>query len=211
MGVPHVRVELQGTLVSGAEKWSTGFSTAPPAGGAVIDAAALATSAQTLFKAQWDAAFGFATVFPLSTAFTGARVQQLEADGTILASAEAVLAAPDAGSAELALPPQCAVVLSLRTGLSGARYRGRMYLPGPGASGVTSVGRLQSSVQEALALRMHDFMSAWNTAHSAMPVGVASGMGGFVTTVTQLQVGNIVDTQRRRRDALPEGYVSIAL
>lgn len=211
MGVPHIRVELQGTLANGAEKWSAGFSTAPPTGGALADVADLATTAQSLFVTNVMGVSVVKDLFPTSMAFTGVRCQQIEADGTLRATASVLLGTPAAGTQGLSLPAQCAVVVSLRTATPGARGRGRLYLPSPAADQTTVTGRLLTAARDLLAEGMANFFDGWNADASTMPVGVASSVGGFVTTVTSIQVGDVIDTQRRRRDTLPESYKSRTL
>lgn len=101
------------------------------------------------------------------------------------------------------LPPQVALVITLRTALVGQHYRGRVYLPGfgettnttsgaasSGSNGVTFIGTIKSALQG-----------------SGMDLGVISRPNplatppwtGFVTTVTSIVCRDLVwDTQRRR-------------
>lgn len=211
MGVPHIRVELIGTLSNGAERWSTGFATAPPTGGALADVETLAVTATSLFLSDFWGSSGINLYFPLSSRFTGARVQQLEADGTVRATHTTLLATSSAGSGTVSLPPQCSVVASLRTPTAGPRGRGRMYLPVPAVAALVNSGRIGPGPRQGFADGLQLFFNDWNADALTAPVGVASGMGGFVTTVTRIEIGDVVDTQRRRRDALPEDYLARAI
>lgn len=211
MAVPHIRVELRGTTASGAEVWSCGFSTAPPVGGGLADVESLALEAAVTFANNFFSVTAVNSAFGTATRFTSTRVQQLEADGSVRATAESILGTPVVGSATTSLPTQCAVVVSLRSPTAGARGRGRMYLPNPAASALQSNGRLTTTVRDALAVNMRSAMNIWNGLADTEPVGVASAAGGFVTTVNKIQVGDVVDTQRRRRDALPESYYTTDL
>lgn len=212
MGVEHIRVELFGNLMGGAERWSAGFSLPPLVGSGTQPLITIAEDTASAFDSQWEGtSFSIGAYMPLSTSFLGAKATHLADDGSVLGTASKLLATPDTGTQELALPPQCAIVVSLRTPTAGARGRGRMYLPGPGTESLTDNGRLQGSVRDALAARMVDFIGNVNSLLTPQVVGVASNVGGFITTVTAVAVGDVVDTQRRRRDALPEGYVTIDL
>jgi len=209
VGVPHVRIELLGTLASGAERWSTGFSTAPPAGGGAADLESLVSEALETFQNDvWTATptYGFLSN---TVALTGARAQQLADDGTVLGTAEKLLPAPVPGNATSTLPPQCSIVISLRTGWPGPRGRGRMYFPCLAPASLTSIGRLSATAQEGLTTNFQTFFNDWNALSDTMPVAVASNVGGFVTTVSSVQVGSVVDTQRRRRDTMVESYYSL--
>lgn len=211
VGVAHIRIDLLGTLCSGAEKWSMGFSTAPPGGGALADLENLAITASTLFQAD---VWGTSTINDygaVTSKFLGARASQLTAAGKVTASAESILASPSTAGNTLAMPPQSSVVVSLRTGLSGPRHRGRMYFPALGSTALTATGRLQPAARDSLASAMQLFFDDWNDDPTTFTASVASNAGQFVEAITSIKVGDVIDTQRRRRDALPEAYVDRAI
>lgn len=107
-------------------------------------------------------------------------------------------------------PPQCSVVVSLLTGLAGRSRRGRMYLPGMGASMSVSTYLLDSGQQqdiaEQLALLLSGMADVGSGVASIFPV-VYSATLNVLTPVSQVAVGNVIDTQRRRRDGLNESYL----
>lgn len=209
--VPHIRVELLGTLCNGAEKWSMGFSTAPPPGGATADVEGFADTATSAFSTEvWDAT-GMNDYKAGSSQFLGSRVQQIKSDGTVLVSAESMLTSPSTGGATLAMPPQSSIVISLLTALAGPRHRGRMYFPALGTPALTATGRLQPAARNLLGTLMSAFLDSWNADLDTLPVGVASAVGNEVTTVNRIRVGDVIDTQRRRRDSLPEAFITEAL
>lgn len=214
MGVAHLRIELFGTVAGGAEHWSAGFSTAPPGGGGLADVAVLSNLASNLFDADFFGAVGINGLFRSSVVFIGARARQLNSAGVTVAVAEDVLTTPTAGGAgggAESLPPQVSEVISLRTSSPGARHRGRMYLPPLASNCLTANGRLDSSVRTTVLNGMKDFFDDWNADANTLPVAVASNAGSFVETVTHIQLGDVFDTQRRRRDRLPESYASVNL
>lgn len=103
-------------------------------------------------------------------------------------------------SGSSALPPQCAVVLSLRTALSGRRYRGRMYLPGIPTSKVTSNGTLTTTDRQAYADSAKGMMVAMDALFSGSDeLCVYSRVEDHKERVTSIRVGNRIDTQRRRK------------
>lgn len=105
--------------------------------------------------------------------------------------------------AQVALPNQCAVVVTLETGTPGRSHRGRAYLPPVNINALRQDGQLLSSACTQLA---NSFASMLKALHDdPAPVGrpvVASATKGSMTTVNQVRVDSIVDTQRRRRNKL---------
>jgi hypothetical protein len=204
--IAHCRVELRGTLSEGSEVWSMGFSTQPVIGSTPsMDDVAL--TALTLFEEQVWGSVAIKAAMPNGTSLDSSRAQSFDDAGVVTGTGEAQLSTPEYGDSVNSLPPQCAVVVSLRTPIPGARGRGRMYFPAPGADQVGIAGRLLTATRDAIGLRMALFFNAFN-ADPAMPtVAVASSVGEFVTSVDEIRVGDVIDTQRRRRDALPEAYV----
>lgn len=102
-----------------------------------------------------------------------------------------------------ALPPQTALVVTLRTASAGRRFRGRVYLPG-----FCEAVNLTNGVFSALASPVN-FITAIKSAltTSGMDLGVLSRPNpdatppnaGFITVVTSMVLRDSVwDTQRRR-------------
>lgn len=112
----------------------------------------------------------------------------------------------DAGTSTAAsLPFQCAPAVSLRTNTLSRAGRGRFYAPSLAVDQVAG-GRMTSAAQGTLA-----------DAAEALVQGLTSGGGTLViyhrapagtTPVTSLDVGDVIDTQRRRRNKLTESRVS---
>lgn len=123
-------------------------------------------------------------------------------------------ATPTKGTAA-GVPPQCTVVLSLRSGFSlGRANYGRMYLPhtrpafpamlpvmdDTAAGAIADAGKV---FVNALADRINDSTTA--TVFPAIMSAVGSGTAKGVTAVA---CGNVIDTQRRRRNGLNEFYLT---
>lgn len=108
-----------------------------------------------------------------------------------------------AGTASAAtLPPQCAVVLTLRTSLATRSGRGRMYLPywGEAIDTTTRLGNATAinAAVDALALWINNLTASTPTTTGV----VVSQTHGTTATITSIDADNVIDTQRRRRNKL---------
>lgn len=131
---------------------------------------------------------------------------------------ETILSPVVAGSGAHSKTPQDAVVLSLRTSTPGARGRGRLYWPAQGAS-LSSVFQMTTPTPANTAGGAKTWLQAINSAMDGVYIAQASALRVALSVrsvtdhvcrdVTSIQVGSILDTQRRRRDALPETYSTV--
>jgi hypothetical protein len=110
------------------------------------------------------------------------------------------------------VPPQDTVVLSLRSGfhLGHANY-GRMYLPHTIMPLQSGQAHASSSDVAALTLSAKTFLDGINDlssskSHPSKIVIRSSKGAGSTKAVAEVKVGNIIDTQRRRRNQLTETY-----
>lgn len=106
------------------------------------------------------------------------------------------------------LPFQCAVAISTRSNLATRSGRGRFYLP-PLAEGNTAAGRLSTSAQAGIVTAVNQFFSALDTG-GLEPV-LLNRTTLVQTPITQFDVGDIIDTQRRRRNGLIEQRTTSAI
>lgn len=148
-------------------------------------------------------------------AWTGCRVEARSLAGVLEALAEGNRAAPVAGTGPSDKTFSTAMVLSLKTALPGGRGRGRLYWP------ATGVGLSPTTLRVAPA-NVSTFLSAIKgylaAIEGAIDASVDGGMGlvvwsrtnSAVSLVNTVQMGDVLDTQRRRRDAVTEGYSSLA-
>lgn len=120
---------------------------------------------------------------------------------------------PVSGSTTGLLPLQCATVASFRTGRIGPKGRGRVYLPAQSPAAMDTHGRLTSSYVGDVANNVKTFLQ--DLSFHGAGLGTAE-VRPCVTgkpytnyaTVTEVRVGDVVDTQRRRRRQLVEAYQS---
>lgn len=124
--------------------------------------------------------------------------------GQQLARADVDLSLPGVSASDN-LPPQCAVVVSLRTEVANRSGRGRFYLPAP-AFNACVAGLIGSAAQQ-------DFVDAITRLFAGLDASaitpVLFSRSTFIqTTITDFNIGNVFDTQRRRRNGLQEVRIS---
>lgn len=103
------------------------------------------------------------------------------------------------------LPFQCAPVVSLRTALATKAGRGRFYAPSP-AVDQQAAGRLITTAQTAL---LNSTAAMFAALTGAGLTGVLYSRTAHTTQViTSTDVGDVIDTQRRRRNKLIENRIS---
>jgi hypothetical protein len=149
-----------------------------------------------------------------NTVWTGVRVEARSLSGILESQAEVLKPTPQNGSATSAHPYQTSIVLSLLTPGIGASARGRLYWPATGAQLSITDYRYSTANRDALlgslAGHLKNVEAAINTTigPNANLTVWSRKTAGF-HDVNQLRMGNILDTQRRRRDTLIEGYGSL--
>ena len=116
-------------------------------------------------------------------------------------------------------PTQVAVAVSLGTNVPrGLASKGRFYLPGP-VVGLDPTWRMSTTDRAGIAGRVQTFLRALDSTMPTTgspvnllpvvisPLGIGSG-GGTIRRVTRFRLGRVLDTQQRRRNALPEDYAA---
>lgn len=106
------------------------------------------------------------------------------------------------------LPAQCALCVSWRSDTATRAGRGRLYLP-PLAVSVMSAGRASAGTVTAVVAAVKA-MTDVLVGDALTPV-LYSRSAHTTTAITKFDVGNVIDTQRRRRDKLIEVRTSSAL
>ena len=203
------RIRLSGTSF-GSETWSIhiDLSDIGPGtqSGAVSDYEDLLTWAQGIAgHTFWSAAGAFRQMLSPDGFLRSVRVEALGSNNLIQAAEVDGLAIQ--GTGVVRMPPQAATVVSLLTGRPGRSYRGRIYVPAWGGSLVSPGGRLGSPTTTQVAENVRtikDICVDECPATFVPKMVVYSPKLDVVTPVTQLSVGDVVDTQRRRRDSMVE-------
>lgn len=209
------RVLLRGTLGQ-SENWSVGVafrqtvnSEAP--GQQDLQRAAVAIAARTLGDT-------LKTITSTAVRSTDVRVEIRSDANALLAAAEAPWTQLGQSGAGATKPPQTAIVFSLRSTTPGSRHRGRIYWPALAATVDPATVRLTPVATKALATQMAAYLDGIETdlKEKLTPspslidwsLGVYSPTLKSLTDITRIEVGDILDVQRRRRDSLPELYAS---
>lgn len=210
--VDYNRLILGGTLF-GVERWSVGINYR-------VDSTLTPDGALKSFEDLTDWAQRIRDEKITGQDYTPALLDPLSTQGTIdtvrtewrneegLQQAAQATGAPIVGTSTSVRPPQLAYVVSLITGRPGRSYRGRIYWPAIASPVISNQGVIQASAVVALAERWAEALRQFgerSTAEDLYPV-VHSGVKNEVTRVTSVRVGNVIDTQRRRRDAFIESY-----
>lgn len=222
---PSHKVTIFGTNFGGAEEWSTGFFLGAPFTGPLDDpptqaeADAIAAAWQTFFTA---------TSSPISSRWqtVGVKVQLVGTNGqgdpnsTVFSYYGSAISGNGTGATHH--PPQISCVVTLTTAKPrGYGSKGRMYLPGVGL-GIGVDGRIDTSLMTSLLNNLKTFYDAVNDVapvngvqpsivlQSAQTTGVPAH-DALMSVITGFKVGNVYDTQRRRRNQLVETYQTRAL
>lgn len=215
----HLLINYHGEL-PGGEEWSVGFRTIA----AQPDPSELQTYAQyaaDCWQISANIANGFNAMNPVGVTMTGCTVRQIDINGKTVTVAEAAPQAPSGGTvANPQCPNQTAVTVSLLTAKAGRSYRGRVYLPVLAPGTLTSFGRISGGDVT--------FLGQFMTALTGLLVGVAGVVnppavapaalfrlavqsktsGQPAAPITSCKIGDVMDTQRRRRDKLIEAYTT---
>lgn len=211
----YIRLSVLGSTLQG-EKWSINpcFDPNGEFPGAVdqgaLDTAAAAIAALTLGANNL-------TLISTAMSITGVRLEvRDDATDDLIALSIATRGTPLVGVGSPKMPPQAAVVLSLRTNTPGASGRGRIFWPFMAGAIDASTLRIASTVGTSMLSEFATYFHAVEDAlEAAFPLitfhlAVRSSTTHSTPHVVRMQVGNVVDTQRRRRDTLPEAYQSAA-
>lgn len=211
----YFRLSIQGTI-AGGEVWSVNpcFSIQNEIGGG------------------WDQALGQAAVNAVAAiaipSFLGAvlsnaasivsyRLEGRDDDHTLLGIAEAARATPYTGTGAPSKNATASAVLSLRSERPGPSGRGRLYWPALGVTLSATTFRIPAATTAAWAEDASSYLTAIQNAirdnggfspGTAITLAVISKTTGGQYPVTRIMVGDVLDTQRRRRDRFQEAYAS---
>lgn len=134
-------------------------------------------------------------------------VEPIGTDGKLLPgglSFDLALTDVGTGNGSLGLPYQCSHAVTLRNATIGRRNKNRFYLP-PYVTGATNgKGIIGSPICTALGSWLSNQNTALQSLSPAISMVNLSVAGAAFTDVIDAYIGNVVDTQRRRRNHIPE-------
>lgn len=155
--------------------------------------------------------FPLKSLFPAQVVYnevTVAAIINPEPPDPRLAAATHVTFTPVAGTGTGGmLPSQCAIAVSMVAGTrpNGVPAKGRFYLPGPSFGNVSSTdGTLAAATRDKIRDTIANWWGLMNA--SGHRPALWSRTYGTVVGWDKIRVGSTVDTQRRRRNELPEAY-----
>jgi len=209
----YVRVSILGDS-PGGEVWSVN-PVFDPTGelGSTVDQ----TSLDTACNAISNLTVPTALLNKMSNALrvTGARVEvRNDANDALIGISIDNRTTPAVGSGTPLRPAQNAMVFSLRTNTPGASGRGRIYWPALGDA-IGSDLRYSSAIVTAALSDMRIYLNGMRSALAAafptigFDLAVRSKTTHTTPHVNKIQLGNVLDTQRRRRDSMVEDYSTI--
>jgi hypothetical protein len=221
MGYAHkvARITLHGTNFNGAEEWTTGFYMGLEGSDALAPTTGFLDEVKTAWAAFWtNSTSKVSSVWKTDyiKAVTLGTNGKTDPDSAVYS----YYGTPIAGGGQSdSFPPQCALVATLQSNNPrGLAAKGRMYLPG--INGVLGAdGRIPSSIVNDITTNMSTFLSAVNSIQDQPGVIILASqgrtaplVGGPVNAaVTTLRIGNVYDTQRRRRNQLQETYTNVSI
>jgi hypothetical protein len=213
-----VKVTVSGTMLNGAETWQTGWHM----GFLDQDATAPTQAFADLVRDKWALHMHTNADNRINSTFkfTEAKVALLNNLGKYQSLDDVKVSHP-AGTVsgpalDPPLPPQVALVATLIAGSGkGVAGKGRMYLPGVCQS-IDGNGRVLTQICQNIANNLAAMFDALDSSFDAPGHVVNASMGskrglyidGRNVPVNGIRVGNVYDTQRRRRNGLQETYVN---
>jgi hypothetical protein len=205
-----IRLSVFGNM-PGGEEWSInpvftladfGTPISPVQIAAIATACAAVTPPATLTE-LWNSV----------TNLAGVRAEARSQTGVLETQAEALRTTVVPGTGTSTHPYQTSACVSLRSAQVGASGRGRLYFPATGVPLTSTTLRMSTSVRDSVLGGAKTYLSGLTTAINATVTGSALIVWSRKThgryLVNRIQLGDVVDVQRRRRDALIESYGSL--
>lgn len=211
--VPLVRMQYLFESTVGGEKAQTGYHVAP-AGSATgfvsamvqIDAEALMTSFANIWNSTDIQTADYAKLIGLKVSAIGTDGKYLSEAKTFARQGTTII------GADANVPPQCSVVVSFSSNESlGRANHGRMYLPWTRLTQPATTPYGSPTTLGTFATTCQSWFASTETTLGLISSGgniVIASKLGVLKDVKAIKVGNLTDTQRRRRRQLPESYIS---
>lgn len=148
-----------------------------------------------------------ASAFPDTVAWTRLHVEPITTTGALLpggVSADRALTDVGTGNPSFGLPFQCSHCITLRNSTIGRRSKNRFYLPPYVVTVTNGAGLVAPSISVALGAWLANQQTALESLSPAISMINISPAGALATDLIDSYIGNVIDTQRRRRNALTE-------
>lgn len=191
------KVVLEGHLPNG-EMFNTAFWLAGEPPTSAVAANTLASAISAAFIAGLAPAGSPGALLRSTSGYDKCKVYAYPSGGpTAFYVGEAPMVRTGSGSTAI-LPNQCALVLTLRTGFAGRRWRGRMYVPINGQA-LQADSQLDQTTLDGFTTWWKNFFQSVNAISPGGVVSVVSQVGtGNTASVTTVTADSRLDIQRRR-------------
>lgn len=218
------RVTIHGKFGGGVEEWSTGFYMGNENADADLPTQQLvddiAAAWKSFFTGVGQNISGNWSTDYVKIASMGTDGRSDAVDTVYHPFTESVT-----GSGQNLYPPQIALAATLVSSRPrGVGAKGRMYLPGI-SIGIDTTGHVNAAGLAAVQAAFVTFLNACNAStatpnvvilasHGSINADGTPKIGGSAPinkAVTGVRFGNVLDTQRRRRNQLPETYTAASL
>lgn len=208
-----VRLTFKG-LIASVQTWSTsiwwgvdGGGVTTPSAAQVVAGMTLSTDLETAIDSLWAS---LSLYMSSNTVMNNWEITAYGSDPTSPVTGAAVAPGATAGSSSHNLPPECALVASLRSATFGKSGRGRMYLPLDGLL-IGNDGLASTVACTDTSAAVANFIATVNGHNFAPAVGPNFTVKGVVNSVVNSELSRItnvgvdsrVDSQRRREHKLP--------
>lgn len=172
-----------------------------------------AAAAMQAYQTSLNSATAWKALFPSSIVMLGVVASGVdEATGTVVSTFAATGSPPlFTGAPASCMPPELALCVSLRSGFASKSENGRYYLPSPIFSALDSNAALTAANCTVVANAMAAAHSAEIASDPSVGLVIYSRKLRAVALVQTINVGNILDVQRRRRNGLAEVRKSVAV
>jgi len=209
MAIYRVRIRGHSGIIL---DWSWGLNVSATTGSAAVLAAAAADAFSDYWNGVPAGTDAVKTLYDIATVADDVQVDEL--DSAMVHNVQQAfntinLAGTGAGEP---LPPNVAVVGSKVSDLPTRSGRGRCYFPPPTVDSMNS-GRMASASHTIFANAFKNFMANLSTADGGAyepVIAHPSFIPSAFTPFNQVKVGDVFDTQRRRRSKLKETYTILS-
>ena len=125
---------------------------------------------------------------------------------------------PISGTQSSSYPAQVSLVISMRTPQArGYASKGRLYVPVPKAFSIGGLGYIDVFNMQPVADAWSTFITNLNNMPGIDEANIVASVvskvpaTGATNPITNIRVGNVLDTQTRRRNQIPETYADAAV
>jgi len=195
--------------IGSAEIWDTTMHVNDAPGAAAGILAAFATAVTDLWTNPGTPADSIQAYVSTLVGVDELVVDELDGLGKNVAQARGSLAIAGTSINE-SLPPGVSVCVSTRTAKPTRQGRGRFYLP-PFVTSTVSTFRLDATIRDHVAGAAAKYVQDIKDGTLNGPIVWSKNTGDQTFFITSIDVGDVFDSQRRRRDKMDEERIAIAI